>query len=92
MTRLAPSFHVNLIGRIWQGQIAAYSYVDSEMPKDARAVLALAGEFQSVIDYQVVKVTRGGEWSHEWTRRKVVREWTEDDSQDAYFDMTDGGI
>lgn len=84
-----PAFHINLIGHIWSGHRAAYSYSVATMP-DETAVSALAGDFQSIIDYAVVKVTRGGDWEHEWTKREIVKNWANPDSPDEYGDLTRG--
>lgn len=81
------TYRLNLIGYTWSGHRASYAYNVNDVPKDALAVKRIAVDFESVEDYEVVKVTHGGDWAHEWTKREIVRAWENETHADVYSEL-----
>ena len=77
-------YQVRVIGATWEGFDATYSYEFDHVPTEAE-VKQRAGDFQSIADYQVIEITRTGDWEREVTTRKVVRDWESEDSEDTYM-------
>lgn len=81
--RSNKSYRIEVIGYSWCGIRSTYTYNSQSMP-DAQAVEGMAGDFESIIDYAVIEVRSGGDWSHEWTKRKTVKQWDDMDNMDAF--------
>lgn len=79
------SFTVDVVGRIWSGHTGTYSYHFVTFPGET-AIRAKAGDFESITDYEVTRITAGGDWSHSWTRRKVIRAWQDEANRDIYLE------
>ena len=81
---------VNVVGTLWAGCQASYSYhlPDSAPIPDAAAVKRLAGDFQAIEDFQVVRVTIESLAIPSGTRTKVdrvtVREWETEEAADVF--------
>lgn len=84
MARSNVAYRIEVLGYIWSGHRSTYTYNSQTAPKDAHAVKAMAGDFDSIADYAVVEVRRGGDWSHEWTKRKTVKQWDDMGSFDEF--------
>lgn len=79
-------YNIQVIGRIWSGPQSAYKYNVSIEPKEAD-ISRIAGDFENVTDFQIIKITHGGDWDYQWTRRKVVRDWSDSNSTNTYSDL-----
>lgn len=79
------SFRVALIGTTWQGFVGTYSYTFNHAPS-GEEVVARAGDFQSIHDYETVSVTLIQYTDGERRIVKVVRPWQLPDSVELYCD------
>jgi hypothetical protein len=88
---MKTQFQIQLIGYTWSGHRAAYSYNTKSIPDDMEAVKRIAGDFESVVDYRVVKVETGGDWAHQWTKRGTVKQWDDTEAHfDEYLELSEG--
>lgn len=82
-------YKVNVVGRIWQGCEASYTYSFDTLP-DANAISRKAGDFEYVRDYQIVLIssstTRKGNEMTQVRKWKIVREWARPESADQFCD------
>lgn len=83
------SYQVDVIGTIWQGTDAAMRYTFRSLPTKAE-VIAKAGDFDHIQNYQTTQIVRGGSWRFDWTKRKIVQSWTVDESADVFADSMSG--
>lgn len=81
------SFEVGVIGCAWQGFEATYLYTFDKFPTE-KEITSKAGDFQSITDYQITRITTGGSWEYDWTRRAVVRDWSKPESEEKYWNAT----
>jgi hypothetical protein len=80
----SESFHLHVVGYTWQGFKSAYSYTVDTPPKNIREAKQYAGDFESLTDFSVFRVVRGGSWDYDWTRRTVIKEWDDPTSIDTF--------
>ena len=87
-------YQLNIIGHTWGGFKSTYTYsVDADVLTHPETVKSLAGDFQSVIDYQVI--SRETKTERNSVSKKtlmtvtttVVRDWEHADSEDTWAEF-----
>src|SRR5271166_5006240 len=82
---------LNIIGVLWQGVRGAYTYEVRFIPVSDTEVNQLAVDFQSVLDWQVVRIEQSSETVGQkliHTRsEEVVRDWAKPASEDLWAEM-----
>lgn len=81
-------YQVNIVGQVWAGYESGYSYPCETIPADLAAVKRLAGDFQSVHDFEVTSLTAETEDLENGWREvrtfQVVRPWATEDAELAF--------
>lgn len=77
------SYRVALIGVAWEGFTGTYEYSFDHEPT-TEEVERRAGDFQSVTDYETVKITRIQYTDGDRRIVKIVRPWQSQESIDLY--------
>jgi hypothetical protein len=86
------TYHVDVIGYMWQGGIGSYTYNFKTLPSESD-VTRQAGDFSGLYDYRIVShETITKQYDDDLTleiinRYKTVRDWESDDSDDMWLDM-----
>lgn len=78
------SYQIQVIGQVWAGYDSTYEYTSPTMP-DADVVRRMAGDFQSIVDYQVIRIEQSGTWARSVTVREVARGWSLPDSASIFL-------
>ena len=82
---------LQVIGKTWAGFESSYSYEVNPClgaPESDAEALRMAGDFQELTDWQVVRTTSefksGKGWTEQTTRTEIVKPWAKPESQDIY--------
>jgi hypothetical protein len=91
------SYTLNVRGRLWQGSEATYSYKDtprSELHKRCvpispdmteQQVRSYAGDFESVMDWQIIETIQSGDWHRRIVEHNVAKDWALEDSEEMFL-------
>jgi hypothetical protein len=85
--KLAESitYRVAIIGIAWEGFTGTYGYSFDHEPT-AQEIKAKAGDFQSIVDYETMRVTHIRYTDGDRRIHKITQPWGREDSIDIYCD------